>query len=291
MGNRIAVVLSALRYAEATQRSLIVDWNDNTYAMPDGGDTFTSLWDAPEVSAVRLEELGDVSVYPAHWQGRLLNYRNKENVQIMPYKLAFDAPPGLEEPGANEADVVVVTRDGPKNTYIDSFNRMVPSELVRRRIDEASSGIDWSRTIGAQIRHGNGERYLTPASTRWFHARLAELSRDLDMSQIFLATDCAAVVEEFEHHYESLVTVPKWYPALGSGPIHHHPNCPDRFAAAVDAIVDIWLLARCRQILICDGGFGRAARHISGLPQSMVEVYPDKIYASVEEKREWNNPI
>jgi hypothetical protein len=205
--------------------------------------------------------------------------------------MAWDVPPQLDDPGAAAADVVVVTRDGPKQVFADAYDRLVPSHLVRTRIAREADGRDWSRIVGAQIRHGNGEPYLTPASTDWFHERIAAVSCDIERAQVFLATDSVRVVEEFAERYVDLITVPKWYPPVDSGPLHHHPGSPDRFAGAVDAIVDMWLLARCRHLLICDGGFGRTARARSARPPSAVEVYPDKIYATVAEKADWDNPI
>jgi hypothetical protein len=295
MGNRIAVMLSALRYARESGRELVVDWNDHTYFSPGIADVFSSLWESPETPLVAIRELEGLSVYPTRWLGKLNKYRNALDAEIMPYALAWSKPPDEldadQQALARDSDVIVLTRDGAKRLFAHLYSELRPSPSIRLEIEAFAEGHEWNKTIGVQIRHGNGERYLTPASTSWFHERIDVIRRRIGDGPVCLSTDSDEVVMEFVQKYPKIIHYPKWYPAIGSGPMHHHPECPDRFESGRAAIIDMWLLAKCSHLLVCDGGFGRTALHRSVLGPESVERYPDKIYASVAEKSDWDNPI
>ena len=72
MGGRIAVMLSAYRYALETDRELIVDWNDYAYYSPSVGDVFQNLFEWPPVSATPLVSLRGATVFPDEWQSKLV---------------------------------------------------------------------------------------------------------------------------------------------------------------------------------------------------------------------------
>lgn len=295
MGNRIAVVLSALAYSEATGRQLVVDWNDHTYYNPGVPDVFSALWEWPTANQTPLEDLSGLSVFPSEWQGRLTDYRNEINAEIMPYAFAWSRPPDELSPEmaeiAQEHDAVVVTRDGDRRRFREMYRGLVPRPFIRSRVALLQEGHDWDRMIGVQIRHGNGERYVTPADTGWFHDRIAELRNEDPGLGVFLATDSITVVSEFADRYADLVRAPQWFPEPGSGSMHHHPDCPSRFEHGVASLVDMWMLKDCAYLLLCAGGFGATVEQITTVSQDRIQKYPGKIHATVEEKRDWDNPI
>lgn len=295
MGGRISVALSALQYSLRTGRELVIDWNDYSYYSPRIADVFAAFWERPVATPFSPDRFASLSVYPEVWEDKILDYRNDVNAEIMPYALSFFAPPddgdlaGTE--AAERADVVVVTRNSSEAQIRSLYREIVPNRFIQARLGIFRDRHQWNRMIGVQIRHGNGEPYLQPASTDWFHAKIAEL-RAVDKGLgIFLATDSHAVVEEFEQTYGRVVHVPKWYPPPGSGSMHQNGDCPDRFESGVAAIVDMWLLAECSTMLLCKGFFGAAARLVSGIDSEHVQVYPGKIHATREEKAAWDNPI
>jgi len=295
MGGRIAVALTALSYAKATERQLVVDWNDFTYYSPEVPDVFSALWDWPEAARVDLDCLAGLQVYPADWSDKLSDYRNDIDAEIMPYALSFFGPPDEAGPDvaktAAAAEVVVITRNGRHERIADLYRNLRPSRFIRSRIALLAERYDWNRMIGVQIRHGNGEPYLTPANTTWFHERIGEL-RTVDPNlRVFLATDSIQVLNEFRLRYPGVVHTPKWYPPAGSGSMHHHPDCPSRFEHGVSAIIDTWLLKECSHLLMCGGFFGRTVEMLSPADQGHRQIYPGKIHATVEEKKEWSNPI
>ena len=78
----------------------------------------------------------------------------------------------------------------------------------------------------------------------------ALLKRKPDL-QIFLATDNIEIKKMFEANFPGVVSAPHWYAKPGS-PIHVDRTRPDRTETAIEALVDLYLLANCDH-LIFDG--------------------------------------
>ena len=74
-----------------------------------------------------------------------------------------------------------------------------------------------------------------------------------------------------------------WWPPPGSGSLHQHESCPDRFQNAVEALVDLFLLAQVRRLIFSGGFFGMGARYIAG-STATPERYPKRIHPTFEEK-------
>lgn len=294
MGGRIAVALSALRYSRDTGRQLIIDWNDYSYYSDAVEDVFRALWENPVISNVSISDLDGATVYPRDWAGKLNEYRNSLDAEIMPIALSMFHPPDRDDRAAAEAataDVVVVTRNDPEAAISHLYAELRPVASIRKRIAAFRDAHLGRQMIGVQIRHGNGERFLTPASTEWFHTQLEQRLSVTPEAGVFLATDSREVVDEFAATYDNLVHVPKWHPPIGSGSMHQHPGCPDRFQNGVEAITDMWLLKDCSQLLLCRGFFGATSRLLGRVPSESVALYPGKVHATGAEKVGWDNPI
>lgn len=80
----------------------------------------------------------------------------------------------------------------------------------------------------------------------------------------FLATDNAEVRERFEREHPDLVTAPHWYPPPGER-AHGNPSAPSRLEQGVEALVDMYLLAGCDELLFDEGSsFARVAALLHG---------------------------
>ena len=282
MGGRLAVLLSAWRYAIDTERELVVDWNDSAYWRPSEPDVFASLLTFPRAKPLNVANLEGARIFPSVWQDRLGRYRNGD--VVMPYELSHFPPP-YDVKAAEDADVVVITRNGPLETIRPWYPQLRPSEEIARRVEEFAVRADIPNRVGVQIRHGNGERLVRPPETDWFHKRLTHTDR------VFLATDSPDLFREFAARFDTVQTE-KWWPPSGSGSLHQNESCPDRFQNAVEALVDLFLLARVRRLIFSGGFFGMGARYIAastGTP----ERYPKRIHPTFEEKvaDRWQNPI
>jgi hypothetical protein len=289
MGGRIAVLLSALKYARATGRKLIVDWNDYAYYSPAIEDVFAALFERPFASRRPLSDLRGLSVHPEAWSGLLEAYRNDLDAEIMPYPLSFfRAPP---EDADLDADVVVITRNSPHQQIRSRYRKLQPRGLVVDVVSAFKERAFCRPMIGVQIRHGNGERGFRSPDLGWFHAQIAELRAANESLGMFLATDSRSVLEAFQTRYPDVVSTDKWYPEPGAGPLHQNPSCPDRFRNAVEALIDIWLLKDCTSLVMSPGFFGRTARYLSWPSHRDARIYPDRTHPMPEHKSDWENPI
>jgi hypothetical protein len=127
MGGRLAVLVSAWRYALETDRELIVDWNDFSYYEPWIGDLYTHFFAEPAVSLTALEDVAEASVWPPHWAGQLLRFRNDGRSEVMPYEMSRDAPPAIGNFDAESAEVVVVTRNSQPLPEADLYGALLLS--------------------------------------------------------------------------------------------------------------------------------------------------------------------
>jgi hypothetical protein len=91
------------------------------------------------------------------------------------------------------------------------------------------------------------------------------LKREPDL-QIFLATDNVEVMKMFEGNFPGVVSTPHWYAQPGS-PIHVDRTRPDPTETAIEALIDLYLLANCDH-LIFDGSssFAWVANLLSPAP-------------------------
>ena len=61
---------------------------------------------------------------------------------------------------------------------------------------------------------------------------------------IFLATDNREAQQLVEKRYPKVIATEKWFPTTGIE-MHQNPECPDRLNNAIEALLDMYLLAEC----------------------------------------------
>jgi hypothetical protein len=140
-------------------------------------------------------------------------------------------------------------------------NDLHPEGAIERRVDELARESFEPPTVGVHVRFSDRRGNLDV-----IRRRLESVTRREPAARIFLATDNAAVKAEFEQAYSGVLTAPKWYPPPGS-PAHLHGNNPSGFRTGADALVDLYLLARC-DYLVADtaSSFARVACLLSRAP-------------------------
>src|SRR5882762_4960499 len=131
---------------------------------------------------------------------------------------------------------------------------LLPQSEIRARVDDFKSNRFQSRTVGVHIRYSD------------YHVRIfaiikqlnALLKRKRDL-QVFLATDNIEIKKMFERNFPGVVSTSHWYAKPGA-PIHVDRARPDRTETAIEALIDLYLLAGCDH-LIFDGAssFARVA--------------------------------
>ncbi len=264
LGNRILAVLTGILYARLSGRILIVDWRDSTYSH-DGSNAFPHLFHCPSCRSTEYIPTTD-SVLPLFWRGRL-----HESVEH------------LRKPFGNNKEFWLMSSidmdrlDYPEDvlvmwTYIDKVellrkhfktslnelhqvsSRVILSRLlreglllhplIRERVEEFKNNFLSGKTAGVHVRFTDHR-----AKLKSILKKLDVLLKQETELQIFLATDNLMVKNLFQERYRTVITTQHWYPAPGSR-IHQNPGCTDRLENAVEALVDLYLLAECNYLIV-----------------------------------------
>lgn len=264
LGNRILAVLTGILYARLSGRILVVDWRDSSYSN-DGSNAFPHLFHCPSCRSTEDIPATD-SVQPAVWRGRLHEsverlrklFGNNKEFWLMS-SIDMDR---LDYP----EDVLVMW------TYIDKveeirkhfktalnefhqasrkeiLNRLLREDLpihpsIRERVDGFKKKFLSGKTVGIHVRFTDHR-----ANLKSILNKLDVLLRQEPELQLFLATDNLMVKNLFEERYRTVITTQHWYPAPGSR-IHQNPDCTDRLENAIEALVDLYLLAECDYLIV-----------------------------------------
>lgn len=301
LGDRMLCAAGAMLYARLTGRGLLIDWRDPYYSS-DGANVFHRLFTSPVCSPTAGIPITD-SVYPALWRGRLdqhaidivragkytparirrelsidlgmLNY--PEDVLVM---VEFNAAIDPMRPYFNGAFAELASMPSDRVAGKVLRNDLLPRPEIRARVDRFRRERFHGRTVGVHIRYSD-YRVRIFAIIKQLNALLR---RQGDL-QIFLATDNLAVKEMLENNYARVISTPHWYAEPGA-PIHNNFDGPDRTESAIEALIDIYLLANC-DYLIFDGAssFSRVASLLSDAPaENKFDVDP----SGVGKKRRWH---
>ena len=266
-GNRILAASTGIVLAELTGRRPVIDWRDGIF-LPEGVNLYPLLFDAPDTCDP--ETFDDArEVIPSIWAGRLAERTGalidsecggRHASPFVYRKLSID----LARPD-HPAPVAVFFSYLPKLARLrgrmarhplyrgrssDDVLRSVlarhftPNARVRHAVDALFAGRE-RPVIGVHIRHTDLAVPLAP-----FEAALGRLRRDMPESEIFLATDSAAVQDRFTRLFDRTFVIDK---ALSDGPGGlHRPDHRDSEAAfsdplreAENALIDLWALSQC----------------------------------------------
>jgi hypothetical protein len=136
---------------------------------------------------------------------------------------------------------------------------------IRERV-EAFAGVHFaSPTIGVHVRYTDHRTHLLGSL-----AAVDTLLRQRPELNVFLATDNIQVKTLFEESYPGTITTSHWYPRSGFR-LHQNKDCPDPVESGIDALVDLYLLARCEYLVIdSSSSFGRLARLLTEMPSAHI---------------------
>ena len=116
--------------------------------------------------------------------------------------------------------------------------------LIREKVEEFKNDFLCGKTVGVHVRFTDHR-----AKLKSILKKLDVLLRQEPELQIFLATDNLMVKNIFEERYRTVITTQHWYPAPGSR-IHQNPGCTDKLENAIEALVDLYLLAECDYLIV-----------------------------------------
>lgn len=257
--------LTGILYAKLSGRRLIIDWRDPTFSV-NGSNAFPDLFLCSMSEPVENIPVTD-SVNPAVWCGNLSNsatsmrkpYKNNtefwKNTSIDLTRLDYNED--LLVMWAYHGEIELLR--GHFKDPFQEYSHLSKEEILRKLLQEylqlhpmIQSGVnefklenfDGKRTVGVHIRFSDHR-----ASLFAILDKLNTLSRSEPDLLIFLATDNIQIKKLLEENYPGVITTNHWYPQPG-GRIHDNRACPDRLGSGIEALVDLYLLAECDNLII-----------------------------------------
>jgi broad specificity phosphatase PhoE len=91
-----------------------------------------------------------------------------------------------------------------------------------------------------------------------------KINKNNKFNSIFLSTDSQEVVEKFQQEFANIITTPKWFPPSGERMHQNWDQCPDRVQNGIEALMDMYLLASCNDLIFSSqSSFGLVASILS----------------------------
>ena len=270
MGGRLRVVVDAMEYARKTGRKLIVDWNDGYYDdRKNDKDVFSHYFIYPESNCIEfydsLKNVGSkMKRYPCAWHIRPVDLGVSYSLDSTLYWALYHERPPREDV---DADVVVFTwHNVPMSMSKETSELYKELKLqpgIHEKIERFASDNFRTTPIGVHVRHGNGERRVIAPEIDWFIKKIEEIHKEDENKPIFLCTDSIFVQEYFLNRFDNICFTEKKFPLRG--PLHNNSmntDCP--LNNGEQALVDMYLLARCDVLLLTGYHFARTAILLGG---------------------------
>ncbi|HEY9887666.1 MAG TPA: nodulation protein NodZ, partial [Candidatus Obscuribacterales bacterium] len=142
-------------------------------------------------------------------------------------------------------------------SVLDAKLPLVPT--IRQGIDQFKQQSFGATTIGVHVRYTDIKVPLEKLI-----AKVQQVARQHTDPVIFLATDSAAVIDQFQAQFPRLAMIDKWFPPEGQRLHQNWDNCPSRYDNGVEALTDLFLLAECdRLVFSSKSSFGYVASLLS----------------------------
>lgn len=283
MGNRLLGLMCAVPYSLMTGRQLYVDWSDFMYS-DRGENVFPRLFKIRGVPfSYRLPQAADV--YPEFWSKQLttnllveqvgLDHMDPKVMDETRIDLSTRYPQGVAAFWSFNLDPMRAALDHihehlPQfsNLTVDGIcaevmrKHILPRPAVSDKVDEFASKHFTGPMVGVHIRHTD-MRMPLKETLRTVHALKQSLG-----ARIFLATDNQAVEQALADLFgDDLVTMPKRYPDNGKHLHSHRVAGLTNYEKALDAAVEMYLLARCDAIVRYQPStFALVSWYISDIP-------------------------
>lgn len=283
MGNRLLGLMCAVPYSLMTGRQLYVDWSDFMYS-DRGENVFPRLFKIRGVPfSYRLPQAPEV--FPDFWRNELtksslveqlgINHMDPKVMDETRIELSRRYPQPVAAFWSFNLDPMRASLDHihehlPQfsNLTVDDIcaevmkKHILPRPAVSDQVDEFAAKHFTGPMIGVHIRHTD-MRMPLKETLRTVH----DLKQSLG-ARIFLATDNQAIERELAELFrDDLVTMPKRYPENGKHLHSHRVAGMTNYEKALDAAVEMYLLARCDAIVRYQPStFALVSWYISDIP-------------------------
>jgi hypothetical protein len=287
LGDRILCALTAALYARLSERTLVIDWSDDAYSS-DGTNAFHNFFLSSACEPGSAIQDTD-SVVPAIWRGRihetaaalrdchgaLHDAQGWRTFSIDLGRLDYDEAVAVLWTYGAELTPLLPHLDQPEPPgpagRAAILARMLADTLtlqpaIQARVDGFRRAHFAGRMVGVHVRYSD---YRT-ALRRTLQQLEALLRRD-PACTIFLSTDNIQVRRLFEDRYGRVISTPHWYAPIPGQALHFGAARPDPTARGVEALIDLYLLAACDDLIVdTSSSFACVATLLTHAPASRV---------------------
>jgi hypothetical protein len=288
MGNRMLCAASGILWARAAGREPYVDWRDDAYSLG-AENAFFHFFESPRV--LREPPAETESVFPPVWRGHLdrsvsqmLHSYDPDKHSSLTIHRKYSVDPSRADYTQDVAvfwyymgrfrALAALARErveGYAGLSVEQIARKALREelplnaRVRDRIEEFAAASWPERVVGVHVRYTDRTTDLGK-----LEAATKEQLRRVPGAKVFLATDNRRVEEEYKRQFGDVLTTPKWFPPEGAV-MHQNEACADLVANGVEALTDMYLLARCDALVYASRStFSEISRLISRIPNERV---------------------
>lgn len=284
LGDRIRAVLVGCIYAELSGRKIFIDWSDGLYS-DKGINIFEVLFEIKNLESADKIPDSPASVYPPAWSGRLHKSMDEVYVEdgaplwnrdeaIMRYSFdlkdlcreeeclvmwEFDQLEKLKEHLHGQAKIM-----DHESLLRWAYERYLqPTMSINKELVKCFQGNN-SPVIGVHVRATlEAQQQKGQISLLKYFETIDKLANQVNPRGMFLATDNRDVKEKILARYPIAWARDKWFPAPGE-PLHLGGRCPDKFQAAVDAMIEMLILSRCDYLIsVSNSSFSMLSRIMS----------------------------
>lgn len=298
LGDLIRALLAGIHYATLSGRAIIPCWDDGLYGTV-GQDVFPRLLRLEGIASPPLADLDPDDVVPAAWRGRLhlpfgqvyaLERADEWNRTWALTHLSFDQT-RLDYPESTlvmwEFDqfpalwaatrVQTHTGENPDEVMrVLAMRHLRPSNAIAETVQQYYERKFVHPMIGVHVRRsferGAELRHTELKQVFWLVDRL--IAKCNGNAGIFLATDNKKVEIEFQACYPHVLATGKWFGSPGV-PLHYNDETPDKTQIAIEALVDLYLLAACDWLIHpAASSFSRVAAILGDIPRQRIYEMP-----------------
>jgi Nodulation protein Z (NodZ) len=278
MGNRMLAAMTGVLFARLMRRRLIIDWSDLTYSN-DGTNVFPLLFNCPDADPpLAIPDMDSIS--PPVWRGRLNKSASVAISEVDPsayvsrrgyrrFSFDLDSLDHPEEVLVMWSYTQLIRRArkhfrGDFAAFATKSDETILTELLRTtlvpRPEILTRVKEWrlnhfgrAPVVGVHIRFMDTKLPHVPfiklrTSIESFFAAIDRVVTKTPGCVIFLATDNREAQQLVEQRYPKVIATEKWFPTTGIE-MHQNPECPDRLNNAVEALIDMYLLAECDYLI------------------------------------------
>jgi hypothetical protein len=284
LGSDLATIMGAWYYARRTARTLVIDWRNSLYLADRAVNAFPRFFQP-------LDQIDGVKIICDDSVGK----RNFPEPVLPLHKLPAREYRELLRMGTDiAAPTLINTRPMHIFPPLAVQQRIIRAvrlhDEVQREVDEfRQAEFAGATVLGVHFRHGNGERLAfgrdlsLQESCQKIALRCQELCGNLSRSssfpvRTFLATDSQEAEETLRALVPGVVTRNKTYHAAGTGRLHRRSL---GLRSAKDALVEMFLLARCNALIYNNSWFSYYARLTGRFDVTPVSIHPDSSYAAL----------